>query len=72
MLYLLLIDVKMSKIESILTSMPRIKFLLSRVEHDKRFYNLATRTLPPVHIPSFIKLACLSQDADFSKDSQID
>ena len=41
----MLINVKMPTIVGILTFMSRINFTLSRVEHEKRFYNLGASPL---------------------------
>ena len=40
---ILLMNVKMSTIDSILTFMSRINFMLSCVEHEKKFYKLVAR-----------------------------
>ena len=45
MLFFSLINVKMPTIVGILTFMSRKKFMLSRVEHEKRFYNLGARLI---------------------------
>ena len=46
MLFFPLTNVKMSTIVCILTFMSRTIFMLSSVEHEKKFYSLGTRSLP--------------------------
>ena len=41
--FIMLINVKMPTLVDILTSMSIINFVLSRVEHEKKFYNLKIR-----------------------------
>ena len=44
----MLINIKMPTIVGILTFMSMINFVLSRVGHDKKFYNLEARFSPDV------------------------